>query len=128
MNPVEDRIQRELSYLDLNLFLDFDRHPIYGFLYYSVKQQMQDGTKPLTVVDWCVGDTPLPLSEDIVDRVRAQEGDLRESIAQATVNNAARQELLRQERLTAQDEIAQEFHKWDKRGFVKLPTGITSSD
>lgn len=127
MNPLEKEIQRQLEYLDLNLFLDYDRHPVYGFLYHSVKQFVPGGLKPLTVVDWCVGSTPLPLSLDIVDQVRRQEGDIRESITAATVHNAARKELARQERLKIQDEVIEEWQKSGRSTGIAAPSSIVVS-
>ncbi len=121
----EKEIQKELSYLDLDLWLDKRWSP-FGYLYYVVLKQIA-GHEPLVVVDWREGNTPLPLSLDLVDKVRYQEGDISDAISQATANNSARLELLLQERNKIQEEIAQEYHKWDKRGFVKLPKGITPS-
>ena len=109
MTHLEKQIQRELSSMDDKLFLDYDRHPAYGFLYYSVKRLMEPGIMPLTVVDWCVGATPLPLSMDIVSMVRSQEGDIREAISQATANNAAKAELERQRRHAEQENVIDEW-------------------
>lgn len=125
-NSLEKEVQRELEYLDLELFLDYDRHPAYGFLYYSVKRMMPNAA-PLTVVDWCVGSTPLPLSLDIVDRVRSQEGDIRESITAATVNNAARKELQRQERLKQQEEVIEEWQKSGRSTGIPAESSIVVS-
>lgn len=124
MTPIEKAIQRELEYLDLDLFLDYDRHPVYGFLYYSVKRRMPDGVAPLEPVSWCVGSTPLPLSLDIVAKVRSQEGDIRDAIAQATAHNAALKELRRQEQLQAYKDIAEEWQKGAKRTYTSLPKSI----
>lgn len=107
---LERLIQKELEKLDYDLFLDKERHPVYGYVYYSVKQFVPNA-KPLSVVEWRMGNEPLPLSMDIVQQVRAQEGDIREAIKAATVNNAARKELMRQERLKEQDEIIEEWQK-----------------
>lgn len=126
MIGAEKEVQKELSYLDHDLWLDKKWSP-FGYMYYVVLKRIE-GHEPLTVVDWREGNTPLPLSLDLVDKVRSQEGDISDAIAQATANNAARHEMLLQERLKIQEEIAQEYHKWDKRGFVKLPTGITPTD
>lgn len=72
---------------------------------------MEDGSEPLVVVDWRHGTFPKELSFDIVDQVRRQEGDIRESIALATAHNAARKELARQERLKEQEEIIDDYKK-----------------
>ncbi len=72
---------------------------------------MEDGSAPLIVVDWRMGTIPLELSLSIVDRVRQQEGSITEAISQATANNAARKELLRQERLRAQDDAIEDWQR-----------------
>lgn len=123
MNRLEKQIQRELSLLDRNLFLDKQWSP-FGYLFYTVR--MRVGEEMLTAVEWREGNTPLPLSMGIVDKVRSQEGDLTEAIRTVTVNNAARQELLRQKRLEAQTEIAKEFHK-RKKTLLTVDLGGTRS-
>jgi hypothetical protein len=115
MIAAEKDVQRELSYLDHKLFLDKVKHPVYGFLYYAVKMQTPDGIEPLTVVDWCAGSIPLPLSMDIVDRVRSQEGDIRDAISQVIANNAAKKELARQERIKEQEAVVEEWQARSKK-------------
>ena len=104
----EATIQRALNDVDPDLFLD-KRHSAFSGVYYVVCYPAPG--EPMIVVDWREGVHPKPLSLDLVDRVRSQEGDIRESIAQATVNNAARKELVRQERLSKQDEAIEDWQK-----------------
>lgn len=117
MNPLEKEIQRRLEELDSRLFLSWEQHPVYGFLYWSVRRHMDDagGEKPEEVVGWYVGSTPLPLSMDLLDRVRSQEGDIREAISQSMANNAALKELRRQEALAEQDQIIDEWKGRSKK-------------
>lgn len=117
---MERQVQKALSSLDHNLFLDKEFHPVYKCIYYVVKRRM-DGLEPLRTVEWIVGSMPLPLSMDIVDRVRSQEGDIRDAMAQAVANNAAKQELLRQERLAAEENIIDEFKARAKTIFINTP-------
>ena len=109
MKALENQIQKELTYLDHGLFLDKEWSP-FGYVYYSVKMVV-DGAAPLTVLDWRDGNTPLPLSMSVVDRVRSQEGDIREAIRDATVNNAAQKECRRQARLEAIENIVDDWSK-----------------
>lgn len=121
MTGLEKEIQKELQYLDYDLFLDKEIHPVYGFLFYSVKHRV-NGSAPISVVNWCVGSTPLPLSMDIVAQVRAQEGDIRDSIKAATVANAVRKEKLRQERIKLQEEVIEEWQKSGRSTGVPAPS------
>lgn len=133
MTNLEKTIQKELSRMDHELFLDKELHPVYGILFYSVKKLLPE-QEPLTVVEWRAGSTPLPLSMDIVSQVRAQEGDIRESIAQATANNAARKELLRQKKAAEQEAVVEEWQKSGrstgipKDSYMIVPRDIPSSD
>ena len=106
----EKQVQNALSRLDPLLFLD-KRWSAFSGLYYCVCRRMEDGSEPLVVVDWREGVHPKPLSLDLVDRVRSQEGDISESIAVSIANNAARKELLRQEREKRQDEAIEDWQK-----------------
>ena len=103
-------IQNELYRLDPKLFLDKRWSPFSG-VYYCVCRLMEDGSEPLVVVDWREGTFAKNLSLDLVDQVRHQEGDIRESIALATAHNAARKELARQARLAEQEAIIEDYQK-----------------
>lgn len=117
----EKQIQKELTALDHDLFLDKEWSALSG-VHYKVKRLMPDGIAPLTVVDWREGTYPLPLSLSLVDKVRSQEGDIREAIRDATANNAARKELARQERLQASEDIIDEWSKNKVLGSYSLHT------
>lgn len=106
----EKQIQNALNSLDPLLFLDKRWSPLSG-IYYCVCRRMEDGSAPLVAVDWREGVYAKPLSLDLVDRVRSQEGDISEAIASATANNAARKELARQARLKRQDEAIEDWQK-----------------
>ncbi len=121
MNALERSIQKELTYLDHDLVLDKAWSP-FGYLYWRILKLLP-GAEPFVSVDWRVGNTPLPLSMDIVDKLRSQEGDITEAIRDATVNNAARKELLRQERVAAQEEIVKEWQNKSK-GLAKHRSGF----
>ena len=108
MRNDEKNVQLALTALDPDLFLDKRYSPFSG-IYYTVCYPAPE--EPLVVVDWRDGTYPKPLSLDLVDQVRRQEGDIREAISTATANNAARKELLRQERLKIVDEITEEWQK-----------------
>lgn len=90
---------------------------------------MEDGSAPLVAVDWREGTYPKPLSLDIVDRVRSQEGDITEAIRATTVNNAVRKELARQEALKEQETIIEDYQK-TKPGKVSvvIPNSLKSND
>lgn len=118
-------VRRALKSVDPALYLDEEWSSL-GFPYWSVKHSIGEDTDPLTAVHWVAGGKPLPLSLSIVDKLRRQEGDISEAIKSATANNIARKEASRQERIREQEDLIQEYHKWDKRGFVKIPKGITS--
>lgn len=121
MSGLEKHIQKELTYLDHDLVLDKAWSP-FGYLYWRVLKIVKD-VEPLVAVDWRKGNTPLPLSMDIVDKVRSQEGDISEAVRSAIVNNAARKELLRQERLAVQEEVAKDWQKAAK-GLAKHRSGF----
>jgi hypothetical protein len=104
----EKQVQEALGSVDPDLFLDKRWSGITG-VYYCVCYPAPG--EPLVVVDWRDGVQPRPLSLDIVDQVRRQEGDIREAISRATAHNAARKELLRQERLKETDNIIEEWQK-----------------
>lgn len=115
---LERRIQNELDRMDGGLFLDKEVGP-YG-IFYSVKHTIKDpvgGAVSLyTALEWTYPNgTPKPLSEDLLSALRSQEGDIREALTQAMVNNAARKELMRQKAHEEAEAVAKE---WDshKRG------------
>lgn len=110
MTLEEKTIDQALKRLDPMLFLD-KRWSAFSGLYYCACRLMEDGSAPLVAVDWRVGTHARPLSHDLVNQVAAQEGSITESIAQATAHNAARKELLRQERLARQDEAIEDWQK-----------------
>lgn len=110
MNLVEKQVQLALQALDPLLFLDKRYSPFSG-VYYCAVRRMPDGVEDFVAVDWRQGTHPLPLSLDLVDRVRSQEGNISESISLATAHNAARKELARQARLKRQDEAIEDWQK-----------------
>ena len=83
---------------------------------------MEDGSTPHVAVDWREGVHAKPLSLDLVDRVRSQEGSISEAIAVATAHNAARKELLRQERISKQEEVAEEWRKSGRSTGIPAPS------
>lgn len=93
----EKRVQLALTALDPNLFLDkmWDKEGQY--IYYAVRCMVGPDVEPFITVEWRSQEGPFPLSLDIVDRVRAQEGSIKEAFTQAMVNNAAKAELRKQE-------------------------------
>src|SRR6476646_7963688 len=93
----ERRVQMALTALDPNHFLDklYDRQGQY--IYYAVRCMVGEGVEPFITVEWRGDNGPWPLSLDIVDKVRYQEGSIKEAFTQAMVNNAAKAELRRQE-------------------------------
>lgn len=127
----ENQIQKALNNLDRDLFLDKRHSPLSG-VYYVVCYPAPG--EPMIVVDWREGIHPKPLSLDLVDRVRSQEGDISESIAQATANNAARKELMRQKRLQEQEEVVEEWQKSGrstgipKPSYLVVPKDIPKTD
>lgn len=108
-NHQEKLVQKHLQALDPLLFLDKRWSPISGVYYCACR--VMDNAPPLVAVDWRDGVYAKPLSLDLVDRVRAQEGDISEAISLATAHNAARKELMRQERLQVQEEVIEEWQK-----------------
>lgn len=116
---LERYIQNELNKLDLDLFLDKDW---YGdTLFWTVKYSIGSGHPPLTVVEWAVGGHPLPLSTSIVDKVKQQEGDIREAIRSATVNNAIQKARVQKEADEIMETISDEFEKSAKRLHLSGP-------
>lgn len=111
----EKRVQMALTALDPNLFLDklFDKQG--GYIYYAVRCNVGIGVEPFTTVEWRSPEGPFPLSLDIVDRVRAQEGSIKEALTQAMVNNAAKEELRKQEIEAQIDEKLEWANKSRKR-------------
>ncbi len=119
-------VRRALKSVDPALYLEEEWSHL-GFPYWTIKQPVGEGFDPFVVVPWLHDGKPLPLSLNIVDKLRRQEGDIREAVAQAAANNRLNKERARQERIQIQEDLIQEYHKWDKRGFVKIPKGISSS-
>ena len=106
---LERYVQNELNKLDPDLFLDKEWYQ--GTLCYTVKYNIGSGHAPLKVLDWAVGGQPLPLSPSLVDRVKQQEGDIREAISHATVNNAVMAMRARKEMEEVAEIISDEFEK-----------------
>lgn len=119
-------VKRALKGVDPDLYLEEEWSSL-GYPYWTIKFPIGEGVEPLRPVVWVREGTPLPLSLSIVDELRYQEGDITEAIQQATASNIARKEAARQERMAEQEGLIQEYHKWDKRGFVKIPKGITQT-
>lgn len=117
ISNLEKVIQQELTRLDPGLFLDKEwcrvalNGSVNGYVYYTVKHSVGSGTPPYTVLEWRDGRGPWPLSLTMVDIVRQQEGDIREAVTQATVNNAAKAELARQKTIEIVEEAAREHNK-----------------
>ncbi len=99
---LEQQIDRELKKLDPDLFLD--KEWFEGSIFYLVKYFIGSGQEPLIALAWP------ELSMSMVDALKAQEGDIREAITSAKLNNLARKETIRKDREKAQEEIAREFH------------------
>ena len=95
-----------------------------NFPYWAIDYPIGEGIEPFTPVHWVHDGKPLPLSLSLVDKLRRQEGDVTEAIKQATARNIALKEAARQERIQEQESLIEEYHKWDKRGFVKKPSGV----
>jgi hypothetical protein len=100
---LEKLIQQELGYPDPDLFLD--KELVQGSVMYVVKYNIGSGAEPLPVTQ------PLPLSTSIVDVVRRQEGDIREAIRSATVNNAVKKMQAKQEMEEMIESSQKEFEK-----------------
>lgn len=112
--------------MDGGLFLDKEADP-YGRVYYTVKHLINQGgnVSPYTALDWRDPDgNPKPLSEDLIIALRAQEGDIREAMTQAIVNNAAAKELERQRTLKEAEGVRHEW-EYEKRGkkYINYKTG-----
>ena len=105
-------MQDELNKLDPDLFLDKEWHR--DTLVYVVKYNIGSGHPPLTVYTWMVGDEPLPLSTSIIDAVKRQEGDIRDAIRSATVNNALIRAGMKKEADEIMETISDEFEKSSK--------------
>ncbi len=116
-------VKRALRGVDPDLYLD-EKWSSHGFPYFVIMFPIGEGLPPFEPVQWVHDGQPLPLSLSIVDRLRYQEGDVTEAIQQATAANHARKEAARQERMAQQEDLIQEYHNWDKRGFVKKPSGV----
>ena len=114
MNHQEKAVQNALRLVDPELFLDklYDQEGQY--VYYAVRYPCP-GTDPLTCVHWRTMDGPLPLSLDIVDVVRRNEGDIRESIREVTINNALKKERDKADRDAAYQEELDWYIKSNKR-------------
>lgn len=113
-DELERRVQQELTRLDPDLFLDKLYSP-FGYIYYAVRNNIGSGEEPLTVIEWRDNYGPLPLSMGLVDQVRRQEGDIRDAIRNATINNVVRKEMIRQKRHQEQDTIIEEFMKSSRK-------------
>jgi len=85
------------------------------YLYYAIRYPMEGGVEPLTCVHWRTVDGPLPLSLDIVNLCRRQEGDIREAIKTATVNNALKKANVDQQWKEDMDERIAWVQKSSKR-------------
>lgn len=119
-------VRRALRATDPDLAL-VEQWDVRGFPFWTILYPIGEGLDPLCPVDWRDPyQRPLPLSLNIVDRLRAQEGDVTEAITQATASNIARKEAARAERMEVQADLIDEYHRWDKRGFVKMPSGVKS--
>jgi hypothetical protein len=100
---LEKLIQQELNLLDPDLFLD--KELVQGSVMYVVKYNIGSGEMPLPVTQ------PLPLSTSIVDVVKRQEGDIREAIRSATLNNAIKKMKAKQEMDEMIESSQKEFEK-----------------
>ena len=112
----EKRVQMALTALDPNLFLDKEYDKVGQYLYYTVRCNVGIGVEPFKTLEWRSPEGPLPLSLDIVDRVRYQEGSIRDALTQAMVNNAAKAELRRQE----QEDIIDDKLDWANKSRKRL--------
>lgn len=112
---LEKRIQAALTELDHNLWLDKEWSP-FGYVYYVVKTRIANDVEPLNVVEWRMDNQPLPLSYDIVNQVRYQEGNIQEAIKEATVNNAVLKEKKRQDVQKDIENVVSD-HQFHNHGF-----------
>jgi hypothetical protein len=119
-------VRRALRSVDPDLYLEEEWSSL-GFPYWAIKYPIGEGIEPLRPVAWLNNGKPLPLSLSIVDKLRHQEGDITEAITQAKATNIAIKEKARAERMAVQEDLIQEYHRWDKRGFVKVPKGVKQS-
>jgi len=119
----ERLVKRALRATDPDLYL-VEEWSSLNFPYYAVKISIGEDLEPFTPIHWVHDGKPLPLSLNLIDELRAQEGDVTEAISQATASNIARKERARQERMAVQADLIDEYHRWDKRGFVKKPDGV----
>lgn len=124
----EKRVQEELQRTDPDLFLDklYDREGQY--VYYAIRYKTPEGTEPLTCIHWRTIYGPLPLSLDIVNAVRVNEGDIREAIKTATVNNALKKDKALQERAEAFQEELDWYQKSSKKLGVYPMSGKPKND
>lgn len=112
---VERQVQRELRNLDPDLFLD--KRWENGVLVYLVRYFIGSAEEPLDTVKWVdPSGRPLPLSLGIVDRVKMQEGDLREAIQRATLYNIAEKERRKQAVNEELDAIISEHQAENRKG------------
>jgi hypothetical protein len=118
----EKRVQMALTALDPDLFLDKRFDPVRKLIYYAVCHIIEPGTEPYVAVDWRTPEgLPKPLSLDLVDQVRSQEGSIKEALTQAMVNNAALKELRRQELETQVQESLEWADQSKKRLHISGP-------
>ena len=111
----EKEVQQALHHLDPDLFLDKLYDPDGQYVYYAVRYPAAPGLEPLTCVHWRTTDGPLPLSLDLVGVVRRQEGDIREAIKEATINNALKKQAHNQDLHDDIDERLRWMEKSRKR-------------
>ena len=120
MTLEEKKVQNALNALDPELFLDklSDKSgPFKGVVYYAVRHIIPGALEPYTAVEWrAPNGYPLPLSLDIVDKVRSQEGSIQEAVATVIANNAAKKELDAQKR---QEELDDRI-EWQKKSSKRL--------
>lgn len=116
----EKQVQLALDKLgESGLFLDklFDKEGQY--IYYAVRHFVSPDVEPFIVVDWRYDlhghKYPRPLSLDLIDQVRAQEGSMKEAFDKAMVDNAVKKELHRQEFEKTVDELAEDARKRERK-------------
>jgi hypothetical protein len=105
----EGYIERELRNLDPNLFLDKEIDYRGGPVYYVVKHWIGSGHPPVVVLVWKdVDGRPKPLTHEIVEKVKRQEGAMDGLVDRILAEQQQRRERERVESREAQAELTRE--------------------
>lgn len=110
----QKQIERALKALDPDLFLNPDRDPETGLVYWTVAQWMGTGHRPHRVLIWRDPyGNPLPLSMGIVDEVRRRERreDPVKAFQSTLRDNEEHRAKLRETAAGAYDDVEREHRK-----------------